>query len=208
MKLSFIKRLEEKNSDFIPAVVYGPGIENNNISINLKEFSQLFSEAGESTLISLESKDGANYFALIHDIQKDPLSGEFIHVDFYQPNLEKKVEVSVPITFTGIAPAVKELGGTLVKNFLEVDVKALPQKLPHSIEVSVAGLNTFDDVVTIKDLIVPEGVEILKNPEEIIALVTEVEKEEELASVEENVEAVSKIEKKVKEEVEEEVEKE
>jgi hypothetical protein len=74
--------------------------------------------------------------------------------------------------------------------------------------VSVAGLNTFDDVVTIKDLIVPEGVEILKDPEEIIALVTEVEKEEELASVEENVEAVSKIEKKVKEEVEEEVEKE
>ena len=208
MKLSFIKRLEEKNSDFIPAVVYGPGIENNNISINLKEFSQLFSEAGESTLISLESKDGANYFALIHDVQKDPLSGEFIHVDFYQPNLEKKVEVSVPITFTGIAPAVKELGGTLVKNFLEVDVRALPQKLPHSIEVSVAGLNTFDDVVTIKDLIVPEGVEILKNPEEIIALVTEVEKEEELASVEENVEAVSKIEKKVKGEVEEEVEKE
>ena len=208
MKLSFIKRLEEKNSDFIPAVVYGPGIENNNISINLKEFSQLFSEAGESTLISLESEDGANYFALIHDVQKDPLSGEFIHVDFYQPNLEKKVEVSVPITFTGIAPAVKELGGTLVKNFLEVDVRALPQKLPHSIEVSVAGLNTFDDVVTIKDLIVPEGVEILKNPEEIIALVTEVEKEEELASVEENVEAVSKIEKKVKGEVEEEVEKE
>ena len=208
MKLSFIKRLEEKNSDFIPAVVYGPGIENNNISINLKEFSQLFSEAGESTLISLESEDGANYFALIHDVQKDPLSGEFIHVDFYQPNLEKKVEVSVPITFTGIAPAVKELGGTLVKNFLEVDVKALPQNLPHSIEVSVAGLNTFDDVVTIKDLIVPEGVEILKNPEEIIALVTEVEKEEELASVEENVEAVSKIEKKVKGEVEEEVEKE
>jgi len=208
MKLSFIKRLEEKNSDFIPAVVYGPGIENNNISINLKEFSQLFSEAGESTLISLESKDGANYFALIHDVQKDPLSGEFIHVDFYQPNLEKKVEVSVPITFTGIAPAVKELGGTLVKNFLEVDVKALPQNLPHSIEVSVAGLNTFDDVVTIKDLIVPEGVEILKDPEEIIALVTEVEKEEELASVEENVEAVSKIEKKVKGEVEEEVEKE
>ena len=208
MKLSFIKRLEEKNSDFIPAVVYGPGIENNNISINLKEFSQLFSEAGESTLISLESKDGANYFALVHDVQKDPLSGEFIHVDFYQPNLEKKVEVSVPITFTGIAPAVKELGGTLVKNFLEVDVKALPQKLPHSIEVSVAGLNTFDDVVTIKDLIVPEGVEILKDPEEIIALVTEVEKEEELVSVEENVEAVSKIEKKVKEEVEEEAEQE
>ena len=208
MKLSFIKRLEEKNSDFIPAVVYGPGIENNNISINLKEFSQLFSEAGESTLISLESKDGANYFALVHDVQKDPLSGEFIHVDFYQPNLEKKVEVSVPITFTGIAPAVKELGGTLVKNFLEVDVKALPQKLPHSIEVSVAGLNTFDDVVTIKDLIVPEGVEILKDPEEIIALVTEAEKEEELVSVEENVEAVSKIEKKVKEEVEEEAEQE
>ncbi|MDD4062769.1 MAG: 50S ribosomal protein L25 [Candidatus Pacebacteria bacterium] len=201
MKLSFAKRLEEKKPDFIPAVVYGPGIENNNISINLKEFSTLFSLAGESTLISLESSDEVKYSVLVHEVQRDPLSGDFIHVDFYQPNLEKKVEVSVPITFTGIAPAVKDLGGTLVKNFLEVDVKALPQKLPHDIKVSVEELKTFDDVVTIKDLIVPEGVEILKDPEEIIALVTEAEKEEEMAPIEENVESVAKVEKKVKEEV-------
>lgn len=204
MKLSFVKRLKEKNPDFIPAVVYGPGIENNDISINLKEFNALFASAGESTLISLESNDGTKYFALIHEVQKDPLSGDFIHVDFYQPNLEKKVEVSVPITFIGTAPAVKDLGGTLVKNFLEVEVKALPQKLPHDIKVSVEGLKTLDDVVTVKDLIVPEGVEVLKDSEEIIALVTEAEKEEEVAPVEEDVESVVKIEKKTKEEIVEE----
>lgn len=204
MKLSFVKRLKEKNPDFIPAVVYGPGIENNDISINLKEFNALFASAGESTLISLESNDGTKYFALIHEVQKDPLSGDFIHVDFYQPNLEKKVEVSVPITFIGTAPAVKDLGGTLVKNFLEVEVKALPQKLPHDIKVSVEGLKTLDDVVTVKALIVPEGVEVLKDSEEIIALVTEAEKEEEVAPVEEDVESVVKIEKKTKEEIVEE----
>lgn len=204
MKLSFVKRLKEKNPDFIPSVVYGPGIENNDISINLKEFNALFASAGESTLISLESNDGTKYFALIHEVQKDPLSGDFIHVDFYQPNLEKKVEVSVPITFIGTAPAVKDLGGTLVKNFLEVEVKALPQKLPHDIKVSVEGLKTLDDVVTVKALIVPEGVEVLKDSEEIIALVTEAEKEEEVAPVEEDVESVVKIEKKTKEEIVEE----
>ncbi len=209
MKISFKERStsDKWSEESIPGILYGPGIKNVPLEVNLKEFIKTYEEAGESTLVSLESSQGSDkYLVLINDIQKEPLSGEIIHVDFYQPNLEKKVEVSIPLTFIGNPPAVKELGGTLVKNFLELDVKALPQKLPHEIEVNVEKLSTFDDVITIADLNVAEEVEIMKEPDEIVALVTPIDVEEEPEPIEEDVEAVGKVEKKVKDKVEEEEE--
>ncbi|RLI18237.1 50S ribosomal protein L25, partial [Candidatus Bathyarchaeota archaeon] len=103
---------------------------------------------------------------------------------------------------------VKELGGTLVKNISEIEIKALPQDLPHEIEVNVEGLKTFDDAILVKDLNVSEGVEILKEPQDVVAFVAEPEKvEEELEKpIEEKVEEVAKVEEKEKEEAEEEKE--
>ncbi len=211
MKISFKQRknLKEWGEGSIPGIIYGPKIEKNvPLEINLKEFKKIHEEAGESALVSLESDGGSDTFlVLINEIQRDPLSGEPIHVDFYQPNLEKKVEVTVPLRFVGLPPAVKELGGTLVKNILELDVKALPQELPHDIEVNVDGLLTFEDAVTIADLKVADGVEILKELDEIVALVTPIEEEEEPEPIEEDVEKVEKVEKKEKDKVEEEEEK-
>jgi large subunit ribosomal protein L25 len=108
----------------------------------------------------------------------------------------------VPLVFEGEPPAVKELGGTLVKNILEVDVKALPEKLPHEIKVNVEKLKTFEDAVLIKDLEVPQGVEILKDPEETVALVTPIQDiEGDLEKpIEGDVESVEKIETKKEEE--------
>jgi len=147
---------------------------------------------------------------LIHDIQFDPLTGKPIHIDFYQPELKEEVEVTVSLIFEGVPPAVKDLGGTLVKNISEVEVKAKPQSLPHEIKVDIGNLKTFEDNILIKDLIVSKEVKILKEPEEIVAKVTRPEKvEEELEKpVEEKVEEVEKVEKKPKEEeIKEEIEK-
>ena len=206
MKISFKERpiLNQWGGDSVPGIVYGPGIEKNvPLEVNLKEFTKVYEKAGESSLISLESSEGTSkYLVLINEIQRDPLSSKMIHIDFYQPNLEKKVEVTVPLRFVGFPPAVKELGGTLVKNILEVDVKAFPQALPHDIEVNVDGLFTFDDVVTIADLKVAGEVEIMKELDEIVALVTPIEEEKELEPIEEDVEAVEKVQKKEKEIVE------
>jgi len=104
----------------------------------------------------------------------------------------------VPLVFEGVAPSVRDLGGTLVKNIQEVTVKALPQNLPHEIKVNVEKLKTFEDNILIKDLIVPQGGKILKEPEEVVALASRPEKiEEELAKpVEEKVEEVEKVEEK------------
>jgi len=220
-----VKSLRQQG--ILPAVLYGHKIKNLNLELDLKEFEKIYKEAGESSLITLviaKGKDEAEasslslnveekkqkFLVLIHDIQFDHLTEKPIHIDFYQPELKKEVEVTVPLIFEGEAPAVKDLGGTLVKNISEVEVKALPQNLPHEIKVDIGNLKTFEDNILIKDLIVSKEVKILKEPEEIVAAVARPEKvEEELEKpVEEKVEEVEKVEKKPKEEeIKEEIEK-
>ena len=204
-----VKSLRQQG--ILPAVLYGHKIKNLNLELDLKEFEKIYSKVGESSLISLNIEgEKQKFLVLIHDIQFDHLTEKPIHIDFYQPELKEEVEVTVPLIFEGEAPAVKDLGGTLVKNISEVEVKALPQNLPHEIKVDIGNLKTFEDNILIKDLIVSKEVKILKEPEEIVAKVTRPEKvEEELEKpVEEKVEEVEKVEKKPKEEeIKEEIEK-
>lgn len=201
-----LKTLRQKG--VLPAVLYGPGLKNENLEVDMKEFEKIFQAAGESTLISLEVEGKKKYLVLVHDLDRDPLKDTPIHVDFYQPDLKKKIEVKVPLILEGEAPAVKNLAGTLIRNIAEVEVKALPENLPKEIKVDVTGLETFEDNILVKDLKVSEGVEILKKSEEIVAHVAPPEKvEEELEKpIEEKVEEVEKVEKAEKEEKEEAVE--
>ena len=211
MKISYKERknLKQRTDGSVPGILYGPRIEKNiPLEINLKDFIKVYNEAGESSLVSLESSNSSEkYLVLINEIQRDPLNREIIHIDFYQPNLKEKVEVTIPLRFVGSPPAIKEFGGTLVKNILEVDVKAFPQELPNEIKVNVDKLLTYDDTVTIADLEVSEGVDIMKEAEEIVALVVPIVEEKELEPIEEDVEAVDKVKKKEKDEVEEEEDK-
>jgi len=196
-----VKFLREKG--IVPAVLYGPKIENLSLEINQKEFEKVYTASGESSLITLEV--GTKKFSvLIHAIELDVVSQKPIHVDFYQPRLDEEITATIPLTFEGEAAAVKDLGGTLVKNIHGLEVKALPQNLPHEIKVNIEKLKTFEDNVLIKDLLVPEGVKIIREPEEIVARVLPPEKvEEELAKpVEEKVEEVKIVEEKKEEEEE------
>jgi len=189
-----VKALRERG--VLPGVLYGPRIkETLPLEINFKEFEKVYKEAGESTLVSLEI-EGKKTPVLIHEVKLDPLTGKPIHVDFYQPRLEEEVEVTIPIIFEGEAPAVKDLGGTLVKNIHEVEVRALPQNLPHEIKVNMEKLKTFEDDILVKDLPTPKGVKILKELEEVVATVAPPEKvEEELVKpIGEKVEEVEKVE--------------
>lgn len=196
-----VKILRKK--DVLPTVLYGPKIKNLNLEIDAKEFEKVYKEAGESSLVSLDIEGQKQKFlVLIHDIQFDPLTEKPIHIDFYQPSLKEETEVTIPIIFEGESLAVKELGGTLVKNIGDVEVRALPQNLPHEIKLNIDSLKTFEDNIKISDLKIPPGVKILKDSEEIVVSVSPPEKiEEELEKpIEEKVEEVEKIEKKPKEE--------
>jgi len=190
-----VKKLRKRG--ILPGVLYGPKIKNIPLEIGLREFNNVYKEAGESSLISLQIEE-KEFPVLIHDVRRDPLTGTFLHVDFYQPILTEEVEATVPLVFEGEAPAVKELGGTLVREIQEIEVKALPQNLPHEIKVNIEKLKTFDDEILIKDLELPEKVKIDREPNEIVAVVTPPEKvEEELEKpIEEKVEEVKEAEEK------------
>ena len=202
-----VKDLRKKK--IIPGILYGPEIKNLPLEIDLKEFEKIFQEAGESSLIRLkveeENSKNKEFPVLIHEIERDPLTLKPIHIDFYHPKLKEEVEAIVPLIFEGESKAVKESGGTLVKNIHEVKVKALPLHLPKDIRISIEKLKTFDDEILISDLNLPTEVKILKGPQEIVAFVAQPEKvEEELEKpIEEKVEEIEKVEeKKVKEEEE------
>lgn len=191
-----------RDKGLLPAVLYGPKTKSQPIEVNIGDFENIYKDAGESSLISLELEN-RKHLVLIYDLERNPVSGSPIHVDFYQPDLEKKITAQVPIVLDGEAPAVKDLGGTLYRNISEIAVKAFPQDLPKEIRIDISGLVTFEDHIKVKDLAVNEGVEVLREPEEIVVSVSAPAKvEEELEKpIEEKVEEVEKIEKvKVKKE--------
>ena len=187
----------------VPAILYGFKVKNLNLEVDLKEFGKVYKEAGESSLISLDvGGQKEKFLVLIYDIQFNALTEKPIHVDFYQPDLKKEVEATVPLIIEGEAPVIKELGGTLIKKISDIEVKALPQDLPREIKVDISNLKTFEDSIVVKDLFVSSKVKILKDPEEVIITVSAPQKvEEELEKpIEEKEPELVKKEKEEKEE--------
>jgi large subunit ribosomal protein L25 len=176
-----IKKREKSNKDLreegmMPAVFYGKKEDSTSISVKLTDFLKVWKEAGESSVVSLKDESGDKE-ALVRDVQWDPITGLPRHVDFYVFEKGHKLEVPVSIEFVGVAPAVKELGGTLVKVLHEINIKALPKDLPHNINVDISSLVDFDSQILAKDVKLPEGVELIEKPEEVVALAEEIKEE-------------------------------
>lgn len=169
------KKLREK--DFIPAVVYGAGIKNSNIKIKKNDFARVFEKAGEATLINLMIDKDAPLNVIIKDVQKDPIKNNIIHADFYKVDMNKKIDVQIPIHFINEAPAVKELGGTLVINIETLDASCLPADLVDHVDVDLSKLKTHEDYIRIEDIILPQRIEVYQKKDEVVANVKEVEKE-------------------------------
>jgi len=166
-----------RNTGYLPAVFYGAKEESTPVKISEKDFKSLYQKAGESTVISVKYGD-RNLDALIHDVQFDAVTDKPIHVDFYIIEAGKKLEVAVPISFVGESVAEKTLGGVLVKVMHEIEIKALPKDLPSEIEVNIAPLVDFNMQVRAEDIKLPEGVELVIDPQESIVLVQEPKEEE------------------------------
>lgn len=169
-----------RSNGMVPAVVYGASVENTSISVSSIDFVKVFKEAGESSTIVLDM-GGKKVDVLIHDVQFDPVKSFPLHVDFLAVDMNKPVEVSIPLEFTGVAPAEKSGLGTLVKALHEVEIKALPKDLPHNFVIDISSLATLEDKILVKDIKLGSGVTMLTDGEEIVALVSVVKevKEEE-----------------------------
>ena len=167
----------------MPAVFYGKKEKSTPVIISKAEFKKVWREAGESSVIDLVGKN-IEAEALIYDVDLDPVTDEPRHADFYVFEKGKKIEISVPLEFIGVAPAVKDMGGTLVKVMHEIEIEALPKDLPHNISVDISSLVNFDSQILAKDVKLPQGVALVAKSEEVVASVYETKEEvEEVAPI-------------------------
>lgn len=164
-----------RRAGVLPAVVYGAHQKSTPITVDARAFSKVLRDAGESTIVSLTGL-GAPLPTLIHEVDVDPLTSLPRHVDFYAVTKGEKVEVSIPLTFTGVSAAV-EAGANLVKVMHELELEADPMNLPTEITVDLSLLVNIGDRISAQDLVLPTGVTLAVDPEEVIALVQEVVEE-------------------------------
>ncbi len=167
----------------MPAVFYGRKEESTPVSLSQKTFEKVWKEAGESSVILLKGV-GDDKEALIQEADFHPVSGEPRHADFYIIEKGKKVTVNVPLEFIGEAPAVKELGGVLVKVMHELEIEVLPKELPQNIEIDISKLKDFESRILVSDIKLPESATPTVSLDEVVSLVTETSDEEEKAPTE------------------------
>lgn len=144
-----IKKLRREGN--LPANVYGEDFKSQAVTVDRHRFSQIFKKAGETQIIYLQLS-GQKLPTLIHNIQKHPVSGLVLHVDFRKVNLKKKVETEVPIRLVGESPAVEQKKGVLLTPTDELKVEALPDAIPSQIEIDISSLKEVGDEIRLSDL--------------------------------------------------------
>ncbi|TSC69422.1 MAG: large subunit ribosomal protein L25 [Parcubacteria group bacterium Gr01-1014_56] len=177
-----------RKKGLLPAVVYGRSEESTPIVVERKAFEKLFHMAGESTVITLQGL-GENKDALIQEVTVDPVTGVSIHADFYAIEKGQTVTVAIPFEFIGESPAVKDLGGILVKVMHELEITCQPKDLPHSFKVDISKLAELTDQIKVKDLAIPAAAQISIDVDEVIAMI-DVAKEEPVEEVAADISAI------------------
>ncbi len=170
----------------IPAVLYGAGADPQSLAVDFPSFVKLYKSAGEASLIDLtvDGKDAGK--ALVQDVQLDPVKDRVIHVDLRRIDMTKPMTATVELKFVGEAPVVKAQGGTVVTNVNTVEVRCLPKDLVSTLEIDLAGLNSFDDAIKIKDIKLPEGLQITSPSEnDLVVKATPAITEDEVKKMEE-----------------------
>jgi large subunit ribosomal protein L25 len=147
----------------VPAVLYGHGTKPRSLSVDAREFGHaLRTDAGTNVLLELEV-GRTRHLALAKEIQRHPVRGTFIHVDFIVVRRGEKVQVTVPVHLVGEAPGVRE-GGIADQDLYQVHVEAEVTAVPDVVEADVSGLG-IGDVLRVGELKAPEGATILEDPE-------------------------------------------
>ncbi|RJQ38449.1 50S ribosomal protein L25 [Candidatus Microgenomates bacterium] len=185
-----------RKEGILPANIYGKDMKSLAVQLPYKDFEKVFKETGETGLVDIEVEGSAKP-VLIHNVQRDHITKKPIHADFFQVNLKEKVKTMIPLEVLGEPKAVTEKIGLLLQPLSEVEVEALPEDLPEKIEVNVENLANVDEQITVADLKLPKGVEVLTDPSQIIVKISELVTKE--AQEEAAAEAAAAAEAKVEE---------
>jgi large subunit ribosomal protein L25 len=165
------KVAELRRGGRLPGVVFGNGIESENVSIDAHEFDLLRRHVGQNALIDLSIHGKSSRPVLVQGVQVHPVNRRPLHVDLFLVRMTEELTVDVPLVAIGTSIAIENEGGTLLHPIENVRVKALPDHLPQSIEFAIDSLIDFDAVIKVSDLSIPGDVTLLTDPEEIVAKV-------------------------------------
>lgn len=200
-KVSSTKLVQARKEGKVPAIMYGHKGAPQMLWVDFLTFSKVFAVAGESSIISLMLDKGKKSSVIVQDLAHDAMTNRISHIDFFEVSMDEELEAHVPIEYINESPAVRELGGILVKTLEEVTVSCLPKDLPHAITIDLSTIKDFSTHVQVKDLVLPKGVKVLTDELTTIVLVEAPRTEAQMAALDEKVEAdVTKVEGVVKEE--------
>ena len=157
-----------------PAKIYGPGIDSTPVMVDTKTMEQILIQAGETDLITLKLHGSkAHPKVLIREVQRKPITDELLHIDFYQADLTQSIKVDVPLLFVGEAPVAKRKNVSIITMLDTLHIEALPDHLPHDIEVYLLVLEEVDQAILVKDIKLNSELTLHTDPEQMIARAVE-----------------------------------
>lgn len=179
------KRL--RSAGIVPGVLFGKKAGSVPVQLDARELEHLYREAGRTSVIRLSVDGGTPTSVVIKSIQRNPLTGRAVHVDFFAPDLTLEMTADVPLVFTGTPPGVESTGGFLLTSLDHLRIRALPTDMPHEVSVDLTPLVDLDAAIHVSDLAVGGEATILNDPEELVAKVMppRVEAEPEVPELEE-----------------------
>lgn len=161
------KLSEVRTSKMVPAVVYGRHQEPILIKVDNSDFLRTFRKSGESHIINL-TVDGKNIEVLVHEVQKEPITWSFLHVDFFAITKWEKVHTKIHLQLVWTSQAVKE-GAVIEQHIKEIEVKLLPSDLVDAIEVDISELKEIWDHIKISDLKISSKIEVLTHDDIVVS---------------------------------------
>lgn len=170
-----------RRQDILPGNIFGKKTESLAIQLPMDKFNSVFKQAGETSIVYLTvDEEKKTRPVLISNLQRHPVTQEPLHVDFHQVDLTEKTTATVPVVLVGESPAEKDQGAVLVQVLSELEVEALPTDLPEKLEIDIATLTEIGQSKAVKDIVVDtEKVTIKAEPEEVVVMAQEPQKEEE-----------------------------
>ena len=156
-----------RRDGLLPAVVYGHGVASESLQLEARAFDDLRRRHGRNTLVDLTVDGGRARPVLVHAVHEHPVKRSTLHVDLYLVRMTEEITVEVPVVAVGESHAVEKLGGTLLHVADTVKVRALPGDLPQTIEADISVLDSFEAVIHVGDLPLPEKVHLVTDPGEL-----------------------------------------
>ena len=199
-KVRFLRR-----QGITPTHLFGHNIKSAELQCDTPHLQQVLAQAGKTRLINLKidkTKNPNN--VMVREIQKDPRTGELVHVDFYQVRMEEKIRLEVPVVFIGEAPALKSKENSLLHELNSLTIECLPDKVPANVEVDLSSLTEAEQAIRVKDIALGDEISVLNDLEQMVAKISSrpmeiVEAVEEVAEAPEAPEAAPPPEEESKE---------